>query len=268
MENIKYVHGYTNREATRLNDQANTLDELIHNDTIFKRNSLILEAGCGVGAQTKIIAAKNPDSKFISIDISRESINEAQKLITSLDIKNVEFEQADIFSLPFRDEVFDGIVVCFVLEHVNNPVKALNELIRVLKVNGTLIVIEGDHGSTFFYPDSQYAHAAINCQVQLQKQHGGNSNIGRELYPLLNSVGLINISVTPRVVYADASRPHLVEGFIKNTFTAMIEGVSEVAIQQGLTDRESFEQGIKDLYRTAESDGVFSYTFFKGFGIK
>jgi hypothetical protein len=70
------------------------------------------------------------------------------------------------------------------------------------------------------------------------------------------------------MVYADASRPQLVEGFIKNTFTAMIEGVGEEAIQQGIVDRMTFEKGIKDLMRTAESDGVFSYTFFKGFGTK
>jgi len=70
------------------------------------------------------------------------------------------------------------------------------------------------------------------------------------------------------MVYVDASRPHLVEGFIKNTFTAMIEGIGETAIQKGIVDRLTFEKGIKDLYRTSESDGVFSYTFFKGFGIK
>jgi hypothetical protein len=70
------------------------------------------------------------------------------------------------------------------------------------------------------------------------------------------------------VVYVDACRPNLVEGFIKNTFTAMIEGIGEKAIQQGIVDRLTFENGIKDLYRTSEPDGVFSYTFFKGFGIK
>jgi hypothetical protein len=145
---------------------------------------------------------------------------------------------------------------------------ALSELKRVLKKGGHMIVIEGDHGSTFFYPDSKYAHSAIDCQIQLQRQSGGNSNIGRELYPLLNTIGLSDISVSPRMVYVDASRPQLVEGFIKNTFTAMIEGVGEKAIQNGIIDSLSFEKGIKDLYRTAESDGVFSYTFFKGFGTK
>jgi protein-L-isoaspartate O-methyltransferase len=268
MEGTKYVHGYSDREALRLNDQANTLDNLIHNDTIFPKNSLVLEAGCGVGAQTKIIAPKNPDSNFISVDLSEDSIREAKELIKSSGIHNVEFRQADIYHLPFKDETFDSVIVCFVLEHLHNPIQALHELKRVLKKGGAMIAIEGDHGSTFFYPDSKYAHSAIDCQVQLQSQNGGNSNIGRELYPLFKSVGLFDISVSPRMVYADASRPQLVEGFIRNTFTAMIEGVGEKAIQKGIVDSLTFEKGIKDLYRTAEADGVFSYTFFKGFGTK
>jgi SAM-dependent methyltransferase len=268
MENTKYVHGYSGREALRLNDQADTLDHLIHNDTLFAKDSLVLEAGCGVGAQTKIIATKNPESNFISIDISNDSIREAQQLINSLGIPNVEFKQADVYSLPFNDETFDSVIICFVLEHLHNSNHALNELKRVLKTGGTMIAIEGDHGSTFFYPDSEYAHLAIDCQVQLQKLNGGNSNIGRALYPLFKSAGFADVVVSPRMVYVDASRPLLVEGFIKNTFTAMIEGVGDKAVQKGIIDQVSFNKGIRDLYRTAEPDGVFSYTFFKGFGTK
>jgi SAM-dependent methyltransferase len=268
IDNIKYVHGYSDREALRLNDQANTLDSIIHNDTIFPKGSYILEAGCGVGAQTKIIASKNPDSTFLSIDLSQDSINEAVQLAKSLRIKNVEFKQADIFNLPFNDNTFDSVIICFVLEHLQNPTQALNELKRVLKKEGTMVAIEGDHGSTFFYPDSKYAHAAIDCQIQLQRLNGGNSNIGREIYPLFQTIGLCDISVSPRMVYVDASRPQLVEGFIKNTFTAMIQGIGEKAIGKSLIDKSAFEKGIKDLYRTAETDGVFCYTFFKGFGKK
>ena len=268
MENIKYVHGYSDREALRLNDQAETLDDIIHNDTIFPDGSVVLEAGCGVGAQTKIIATKNPGSNFVSVDLSEVSISGAKELIKSLNIRNVELRQADIYDLPFKDETFDGVIICFVLEHLHNPKEALKQSKRVLKKGGTMIVIEGDHGSAFFYPDSKYAHSAIDCQIQLQRQSDENSNIGRELYPLLRSIGLSNISVSPRMVYVDASKPQLVDGFIKNTFTAMIEGVGEKAIQQGIIDGPAFERGIKDLYRTAEPDGVFSYTFFKAFGIK
>jgi ubiquinone/menaquinone biosynthesis C-methylase UbiE len=268
MNKNQYVHGYSAREADRLNDQANTLDDLIHHDTIFPEGSMVLEAGCGVGAQTKIIAKKNPESKFISIDQSEESIEQAKKLCESLNIKNVEFGKSDIYKLPYPDEYFDCIFICFVLEHLSDPLKALIELKRVLKNSGLIMAIEGDHGSTFFFPDSKFAHQAIECQIKIQKHNGGNSNIGRELFPLLNTIGLRDVSVSPRMVYVDSSKPQLVEGFIRDTFTAMIEGVGENAVQTGLIEKDDFNKGISDLKRTMEPDGVFCYTFFKGLGIK
>jgi ubiquinone/menaquinone biosynthesis C-methylase UbiE len=264
--NTDYVHGYSERESARLADQANCLNELLHHDSIFPEHSIVLEAGCGVGAQTKIVAPKNPNSKFISVDISEESLREAKSLIESLDIQNVEFQVGDILKMNFPDEYFDHILVCFVLEHLPKPLDALRSLKKVLKKGGTMTLIEGDHGSAYYYPQSEAAQQAIHCQVQLQKSHGGNALIGRELYPLLVKAGFSRCVVTPRMVYVDSSKPELVEGFTRNTFTAMIEGVREKAIKGSLIDEETFDKGIQDLYRTSESDGVFCYTFFKGVG--
>ena len=70
-------------------------------------------------------------------------------------------------------------------------------------------------------------------------------------------------AVSPRIVYVDDSRPRLVDGFTRKTFTAMIEGVREPAIAAGLIDADRFDEGIRDLYRTAEGGGTFVYTFFK-----
>jgi hypothetical protein len=55
---------------------------------------------------------------------------------------------------------------------------------------------------------------------------------------------------------------------ISKTFTAMIEGVRDSAIQAGIVEPEVFDAGIRALYRTAEADGVFCYTFFKALGEK
>ena len=263
-----YIHGYTEKELKRLQDQANTLDELLHYDSIFPENSKILEAGCGVGSQTKIIAPKNPSCHFTSIDISETSLEIAKTMIQALNIKNVMLQIGDIFDLHFEAESFDHIIVCFVLEHLSNPVQALLNLKKVLRKDGTITVIEGDHGSAYFYPRSDAAQKTINCQVQLQALHGGNALIGREIYPLLYKAGFSDCLVSPRMVYVDSSKPLLVEGFIKNTFTAMIEGVERDALNNSLIDKYEWDQGIKDLYRTAEKDGVFCYTFFKGKAIK
>lgn len=264
----KYVHGYSQSEANRLNDQADSLAKLIHHDSIWDKGSLILEAGCGVGAQTKTVAHQNPNCKFISVDISEESVSEAKNLIESKGINNVEFRVANIFNLPFEDEYFDHIFLCFVLEHLPNPNAALDELKRKLKTNGTITLIEGDHGSTYFHPESEFAKRAIQCQVELQQRSGGDANIGRKLFPILQSSGFHEISVSPRQVYVDDSNPDWVEGFTKNTFTAMVEGIASEAIENHLIDPESMDKGIRDLYKTAEGGGTFCYTFFKGKGSK
>jgi SAM-dependent methyltransferase len=266
--NNKYVHGYDLRENIRLQDQASTLVDLLHADTSYPAGSRILEAGCGVGAQTLTLAKNSPEAHITSIDISKASITEARRKVESEGFSNVCFQQGDIFNLSFETNSFDHVFVCFVLEHLSKPTEALTVLKKYIKPGGTITVIEGDHGSTYFYPDSLHAHKAIQCQVDLQKRSGGNTNIGRELFPLLSSVGFDLIQVSPRMVYVDASRPELVEGFIKNTFTAMIEGIREAAIDAKMIEPAEIDRGIRDLYRTTESDGVFCYTFFKAVAIK
>jgi ubiquinone/menaquinone biosynthesis C-methylase UbiE len=261
--NNEYVHGYDPRESIRLQDQASTLVELLHADTCYPAGCRVLEAGCGVGAQTITLAENSPHALITCVDISEASVREAQRKTAKAGFTHLEFRQADLFNLPFGPEAFDHIFVCFVLEHLSEPVRALSVLKNHLRPGGTITVIEGDHGSAYFHPDSEAAHQAIQCQVELQRRAGGNAMIGRELYPLLHDAGFQQIRVSPRMVYVDAGKPELVEGFTKKTFTAMIEGVRKAALQAGITEPDLFDQGIRDLYRTTEPDGVFCYTFFK-----
>lgn len=266
--NRVYVHGYDRLENVRLQDQAETLVDLLHSDTSFPMGSFVLEAGCGIGAQTIPLARNSPGARIISVDISAESVAEARANSDAAGVTNVQFQQADIFALPFDRESFDHVFVCFVLEHLSQPVEALAKLKELLRPRGTVTVIEGDHGSTYFHPDSDAAHMAIRCQVELQRIAGGNALVGRQLYPLLLQAGFDAVRVSPRMVYVDSSRPDLVDGFTKKTFTAMIEGVREPAIKAGMVKPELFDAGIRALYRTAETDGVFCYTFFKATGEK
>jgi SAM-dependent methyltransferase len=261
------VHGYDERESTRLHDQAQTLAELLHHDTAYPEGSRVLEVGCGVGAQTVSLAANSPGAHITALDIAADSLAKAQARCASAGIDNVSFERGDLFDLPAR-EPFDHVFVCFVLEHLADPVGALRALSRSLAPGGSITVIEGDHGSTYFHPANEDAYAAIDCQVALQRAAGGNALIGRQVFPLLREAGFEGVRVSPRMVYVDASRPQLVDGFTRKTFTAMIEGVRGPALAAGMIEAERFDAGIRALYRTTEPDGVFAYTFFKGIGSK
>jgi len=263
----KYVHGYTEREAGRLQDQADTLERLLHHDTRYAPGSTVLEAGCGIGSQTVILARQSPGAQIFAVDISADSLIVAREAVAAAALDNVRFQAADIHNLPLTAKSFDHIFICFVLEHLTDPLAALRCLRPLLKAGGTITVIEGDHGSFYCHPHSDAAVAAVNCLVEVQRRLGGNALIGRQLYPLLDRAGYRQVHVSPRMVYVDSSKPALVDGFSKKTFIAMVQGVRRAALEMGLIDEVMWDKGISDLFHATGQDGTFCYTFFKGYGL-
>ncbi len=268
MTDYQYVHGYTDREAERLSDQAATLAELLHHDTSYRPGATVLEPGCGTGAQSVLLAKSSPGAKITSLDISPESLAQAQARVRAQGLSNVSFQEGDLFHLPFAEASFDHVFVCFVLEHLKRPLEALRLLKKVLKPGGSMTVIEGDHGSCYFYPRSPYARRAWQCLIDCQADMGGDSLIGRQVYPLLVQAGLREVRVSPRLVYCDDSRPQWVEGFVRRTIIPMVEGVREKALAAGMMSEADWKRGIADLHETASPQGSFLYTFFKGVGLK
>src|SRR5471032_3442400 len=116
--NKPYVHGYGPMEAVRLQDQAASLVELLHSDTRYAEGETVLEAGCGVGAQTVTLARNSPKALITSIDIAEASLAQARKAVRAAGVTNVTLQRADLFNLPFGEGAFDHLFVCFVLEHL------------------------------------------------------------------------------------------------------------------------------------------------------
>lgn len=265
---VDYVHGYSQREMQRLRDQSCGLEELLHSGTAYGAGQAVLEAGCGVGAQTVILGRRSPDARFTCVDISPVSLEQASARAQEANLRNVCFQQADLMDLPFGDDAFDHVFVCFVLEHLADPDGALRELRRVLRPGGTITAIEGDHGSCYFHPELPKAVRAWRCLVDAQARLKGDSLIGRRLYPLLRDAGFDQVHVSPRMVYADDSRPEMVEAFVRKIIIPMVEGVEQKALEWGWMTKNAWDKGIHGLHQTASRDGTFCYTFFKGVGVK
>ena len=84
---------YHPRESERLQGQAGTLVDLLHSDTSYPVGSMVLEAGCGVGAQTVTLARNSPGARFTSIDVSADSLKEAKAKAGAAGLTNVQFRQ-------------------------------------------------------------------------------------------------------------------------------------------------------------------------------
>ncbi len=260
-----YVHGFDAAAQQRLDDQAASIDDLVHGDTRLEPGSRVVELGCATGSQTLLLAdLLHPGgASLIAVDRSAVMLAEARRRLNAAGHPEVVLLQADAVDLPLADASVDQVVIRFLLEHVPDPSAVLRSAQRILKPGGRIMVIEGDHGPTSFHPDDPAAHDAIDCQVELQRRLGGDAMIGRRLRPLLLEAGFTDVHVSPRLVHADGGRPGLQDRFTRRTFTAMIAGVRDDALAAGLIAAERFDAGIAALERTAEPDGVFLYLFMK-----
>jgi ubiquinone/menaquinone biosynthesis C-methylase UbiE len=87
----------------------------------------VLEVGAGEGhLASHLVALRPPEDRFIACDLSLEKVS------SHVDPR-VRFEQASIYGLPYGDKSFDLVVCCEVLEHLEEPERALAELLRVSK---------------------------------------------------------------------------------------------------------------------------------------
>lgn len=135
--------------------------ELILKELIpLVKNKAVLDAGCGTG---KYINKLSPFTKKIcGVDVSKDQLKIASTKLG----KNVKLICSDLENLMFKDETFDVIYLTWALSTVNSNKKdsnakkdnVLTELLRVLKKNGKLIIVENDLGGEFEeirgrYPD-------------------------------------------------------------------------------------------------------------------
>ena len=92
----------------------------------------ILEIGAGSGEHLNFV--KLPFKRYTLTDISDLGLKSISSLLSN---DKISFEKADAEDLPFDDSSFDRVVATCVLAHLENPLLALMEIRRVLRVGGT-----------------------------------------------------------------------------------------------------------------------------------
>lgn len=113
------------------------------------RGKKILDAGCGKGRFSKILRTKG--AVATGLDLSDKLLAEAKALY-----KDIEFVKGSVSKIPFSDNSFDCVFCIEVLEHLPNTQKAIEEMIRVCKKSGKIIIIEKNKLSLnrkFFMPN-------------------------------------------------------------------------------------------------------------------
>jgi ubiquinone/menaquinone biosynthesis C-methylase UbiE len=105
-----------------MNKFFNDINIFLDSITIYS----VLDVGCGEGYITNHIKKHKTNIKIEALDFSREILQ-----IASIMHPEIRFSQGSIYRLPFKDNTFDLVVANEVLEHLEYPEKAIEEIKRV-----------------------------------------------------------------------------------------------------------------------------------------
>ncbi|MBO8174231.1 MAG: class I SAM-dependent methyltransferase [Thermococcus sp.] len=109
-------------------------DKKIAEDVLSKiKEGRLLDVGTGPGTIPIEIAKASPNLEVWGIDISKTMIKLARKNAEKAGVENVKFEVMSAYDLKFPKEYFDLIISVGALHHFSNPLRAFNEMYKVLK---------------------------------------------------------------------------------------------------------------------------------------
>lgn len=142
----QYILEHPN-EAKRLEFQATIPQYSLKNE--FKQfnpfnGAKILDMGCGTGVLSRFIIEKFPKIQMDACDLSELRLFEAKKLNYLPSHHKINFFQANFDQLIIEDNTYDFVIIRYVLEHLKDPLHAINEAYRILRPGGLIYVIDFD----------------------------------------------------------------------------------------------------------------------------
>lgn len=141
-------HGYyiPENRTDHIQAQIDLIDQVLLWSKMKSTPKNVIDVGCGIGGSSRHIARKYPGSKVTGITLSPYQANRATELAVIQNVSDVcQFQIADALNMPFINESYDLIWSLESGEHMPNKTQFINELFRVCKPDGTIIIVTWCH---------------------------------------------------------------------------------------------------------------------------
>ena len=258
-----YLHGFTPQEQERLYRQARFVEHRVHDRLPYRRSKRLIEVGSGVGAQTEILLRHFPDLHITGVDRSETNLEQARRHLGKLPWADGRYElvRTDASRLEFPADSFDSAFLCWILEHVTDPLLVLSETRRVLRPGSPIVCTEVQNASFFIDPYSpqtlSYWMAFNDYQIEL----GGDPFVGAKLGNLLQAVGYRDIQTEVKTIHLDNRLPGERAEFLAYWSELLLSGAP--GLQEAGKVSAELVEGMKEELRLVahNPNAVFFYCF-------
>jgi len=220
----------------------------------------LLDVGCGPGTITADLALLVAPGQVVGLDAAPDVVAQAESHAAGLGLENLRFEAGDLFAVGYPDASFDVVHLHQVLQHLADPVAALVELRRVLRVDGVLAARDSDYGAFTWAPSDRMLDRWLELYLAVTERNGHDARIGPRLLGLAHEAGFTDVTVSSSTwTHADAQSRAWWGGLWADR--VRYSRFAEQAVSYGLSDAEELSAIADAFSRWASSnDGVFVIT--------
>jgi len=153
----------------------------------------VLCIGCGPGVLLQAICDAYPSVRGTGIDISRERVQEAIR--KNADNPRTRFVCGDAHAMQFPACSFDLVYCRMLLQYLRDKERAVQEMVRVCKRGGTVLLQDLDGQLLWHYPEDPVLQRGVEKVLTGLGETGFDAFVGRKLFWLARKAGLENLKV-------------------------------------------------------------------------
>ncbi len=264
----EYLHGFDKKEQERLIHQARFLEPYVYRGIELEDTKRLLEVGCGVGAQSKILLRRFPDLHIDGVDFSEAQLQQAHHYLENeVREKRIQLYQQDALKLKMQDAgQYDAAFLCWFLEHVPDPLLVLKNVRKQLKPGATIYCTEVFNQTLFVEP---YSPAYLQYWLEFndyQWEIKGHPFIGAQLGHLLSEAGFSDVHVETRPLHFDSRNPEKRAAFIE-FFNQILLSAADTLVEKKRVSPELLKEMQREVEKSKKAkDAVFYYSFIRATG--
>ncbi|CZR56785.1 related to delta-24-sterol methyltransferase [Phialocephala subalpina] len=215
----------------------------------------LLDVGAGSGTISVSFAKLIPDGHVTGVDLNPNILPRARAVAEMAGVKNIEFQQGNVYKLPFADETFDVTFCHQVLIHIGTPWDALREMLRVTKRGGIVAAREGDYETECVWPELPELCKFHKLMAGVMSAGGGTPTAGRQLLSWALKAGVersqITLSYCTSSYHTPGDRKICSQGLCDQLRGGSLR---EKAVKFGLGTENDLEEMAKALEEWAKRD--------------
>ena len=246
----EYIHGTSPEEQRRLSLLNDLLNDACLQELKLRPGERVLDVGSGLGQFSRLMARTVGDNGQV-VGIERDPNQIAQALTLAeadSEAALVDFRQGDALDLPLGDGewgTFDVVHARFLLEHISQPERVIERMVRAVRPGGRVIVIDDDHGDFRPFPEPEGFQDLWRAYVGTFERLGNDPYVGRRLASLLQGGGLTSLRNSGVFFGGCAGEDRFLA--VADNLISAFEGAKQAMLMNGDLSEEAFQAGITGL---------------------